>query len=463
MFEKFTEKSIKVLTAAQDEANASKHKKLYPEHILLGILVANTGITARFLRASGLSVEVLREKINQIIAPRDTEAAIIDVIQFSPAVRRILKEVSDKAKGTGANYINPEHIFLAILNDESTGITAFLKDFDVDVERIRLSISKIVEKKSDAAIHPENKPKTDDIEEKSFDAITAFEEADMADLMSRAQNKLAESRHEILGTEQILLAMLEQPDSSLSNLLQNAGVNYQNFVEKLCCIHSRESEYDKISYLYTPSALKALHSAYELSKELGAPKMKPEHVLLGLLKEKKGVAFDILGQMGVDAEELSEKILQPIEKQKPVTLTVIRLAKEEARRLSYNYVGTEMILLGLLGEGTGIAASVLKDLGVTLKDARIETEKVVGSASIQNKDVVFTPRAKKILELAWDKAKSLNCKCIETEHLLLAITEEKECLAMNVLSNLGVDAIEIRQGVITHMKNKKREVLSDVD
>ena len=81
-------------------------------------------------------------------------------------------------------------------------------------------------------------------------------------------------------------------------------------------------------------------------------------------------------------------------------IKVIMLAQEEARRLGHNFVGTEQILLGLIGEGTGVAAKVLKSLGVNLKDSRIEVEKIIGRGSgFVAVEIPFTPRAKRVLEL----------------------------------------------------------------
>mgnify|MGYP001803622909 FL=1 len=86
-------------------------------------------------------------------------------------------------------------------------------------------------------------------------------------------------------------------------------------------------------------------------------------------------------------------------------IIVIMLAQEEARRLGHNFVGTEQILLGLLCEGTGIAARVLKSMSVTLKDARTEVEKIIGRGSgFVAVEIPFTPRAKRVLEMALDEA-----------------------------------------------------------
>jgi len=130
-------------------------------------------------------------------------------------------------------------------------------------------------------------------------------------------------------------------------------------------------------------------------------------------------------------------------------IKVIMLAQEEARRLGHNFVGTEQILLGLIGEGTGVAAKVLKSLGVNLKDSRIEVEKIIGRGSgFVAVEIPFTPRAKRVLELSLEEARQLGHNYIGTEHLLLGLIREGEGVAARVLENLGIDLTKVRTQVI---------------
>ncbi|MBT6842902.1 MAG: ATP-dependent Clp protease ATP-binding subunit [Candidatus Melainabacteria bacterium] len=130
-------------------------------------------------------------------------------------------------------------------------------------------------------------------------------------------------------------------------------------------------------------------------------------------------------------------------------IKVIMLAQEEARRLGHNFVGTEQVLLGLIGEGTGVAAKTLKSMGVNLKDARVEVEKIIGRGSgFVAVEIPFTPRAKRVLELSWDEARQFGHNYIGTEHLLLGLIREGEGVAARVLDNLGVDLAKVRQHII---------------
>ncbi|MBI3323475.1 MAG: ATP-dependent Clp protease ATP-binding subunit [Candidatus Omnitrophica bacterium] len=129
---------------------------------------------------------------------------------------------------------------------------------------------------------------------------------------------------------------------------------------------------------------------------------------------------------------------------------VILLAKEEAKRFNHDYIGTEHILLGLIREGEGVAAAVLQNLGLSSDQIRLEVEKLVqlGPSTIVSGDIPFTPKAKKVIELAMDEARNLGHNYIGTEHLLLGLIREGEGIAAQVLVNLGLDLGKVRQEVM---------------
>jgi ATP-dependent Clp protease ATP-binding subunit ClpC len=196
-----------------------------------------------------------------------------------------------------------------------------------------------------------------------------------------------------------------------------------------------------------------MNMALQVAKELGSSEVKPEHMVLGLLKSKKGIAYDIFKESHVDDEDLASSIVKPIERQMPQTLTILKLAKQEARRLGRNVVGTEMILLGILSESTGIGFKVLNDLEISIKDARLVVENLIGFGNeYYDKEIAFTKRAKKVLETAWLKAKKHQKPRILSEHLLYAIMLEPDSMAMKTLEQLGVDAVEVKQGILKEIQ-----------
>ncbi len=129
---------------------------------------------------------------------------------------------------------------------------------------------------------------------------------------------------------------------------------------------------------------------------------------------------------------------------------VMSLAREEAQRFNHEYIGTEHILLGLVQEGSGIAARVLTNLDVELKRIRTETEKLIphGPPSVQMGQLPFTPRAKRVLELAQKEASDLGHDYIGTEHILLALLAEGEGVAAQVLLNFGLKLDDLRAEVL---------------
>ena len=119
---------------------------------------------------------------------------------------------------------------------------------------------------------------------------------------------------------------------------------------------------------------------------------------------------------------------------------VVVLAQEEARLLDHNYIGTEHVLLGLIHEGEGVAAKALEELGISLEAVRREVEEIIGQgASAPSGHIPFTPRAKKVLELALREALQLGHNYIGTEHILLGLIREGEGVAAQVLVRLGAD------------------------
>ncbi len=129
---------------------------------------------------------------------------------------------------------------------------------------------------------------------------------------------------------------------------------------------------------------------------------------------------------------------------------VIILAKEEAKRFNHDYIGTEHILLGLIREGEGVASAVLQNMGLGLDKIRLEIEKMVqpGPAAVVSGDIPFTPRAKKVIELSMEEARSLGHNYIGTEHLLLGLLREGEGFAAQVLIELGLDLNKLRNEIM---------------
>ena len=142
---------------------------------------------------------------------------------------------------------------------------------------------------------------------------------------------------------------------------------------------------------------------------------------------------------------------------------VMALANQEAQRFNHEYIGTEHILLGLVKEGSGVGANVLKALSVDLRKVRLEVEKLVkqGPEMVTMGKLPQTPRAKKVIEYAIEEARNLNHNYVGTEHLLLGLLREHDGVAAQVLRNLGLKLEEVREEVLNLLGASGEEAADD--
>lgn len=441
MFERFTEKAINVVSESQRFAKELKSSEVCPEHMFLALISEAKGVSLKLFRMYNLTFDAVYNEMKET----STDGALINSVNipFSYKVKDILKRTLDLASKSGNQNILFEHLFLAIITDKNSNIQFILEKFNFDINNAREILTKLVQKKIKKLEHPEE---IEEDEKTAFESL--YEGEALADVFDRAVAKLSTKGYEILGTEQIMASILESENSTLLETIKKYGITLEKFDEKLATISSRKSEYEDKKIIFTPNAFLMMNLALQTAKELGSSVITPEHIVLSILKAKKGLAYEIIKSLGVNGEKLSEEIVKPIEKQMPETLLIMKLAKEEARRLGRNVVGTEMFLLGIIAEGASVASEVLSNLEITMRDARFVVENLVGFGNEYfDKEIIFTRRAKRVLEKAWTSAKKKNKQKIEAVDLLLAILNEPDSLAMKVLDSLGVDAVEIKHGI----------------
>ncbi len=447
MFEKFTEKAINVITEAQVQSKLMHNASVQPEHLLLAIVKQAKGISLKLFKNSKVTFDEVKKEVENKLRFEKSEKNP-STVPFSDEFKNLLKNTLDLASKSGNSYVLFEHLFISAISESSYN-ERILEHFKFDIPQAKGILFKLVQKKSKKLQHPEFED-SKDAEPPDVNTANLFEDDEgTSKIFERAFSKLSDSTYEILGTEQIISAVLEAKNFETSKFLEENGINSDIFEEKLAQQTSRQSEYDINRVVFTPSAFIMMDLALQTAKELGSSTIKPEHIILGLLKAKRGVAYDIFKSLDVNDDNLAHGILKPIEKQMPQSLTILRLAKKEARRLGRNVVGTEMLLLGVMSEGMGVGFKVLNDLELTLKDVRQVVEEIIGYGNeYYDKEIIFTKRAKKVLEVAWQKAKKHKKPRILAEHLLYAITTEPTSVAMKALEQLGVDAVEIKQGIL---------------
>ena len=446
MFEKFTQKAIDVVQSAQNYAIQFCHSEVLSQHLLLGLVFQTKGVQAKILNFDKINFGELTIEVHNSskIEPNKQEKNV----QFSKSAKEILELCVKLSNELNSKFIMPQHIALAILESKESGAYKILKKFNIDEEKIIPNLKRMLDKSSDIKnIHPENTIENTQL----LNINDFFREQTISEILKNAQAKLSTQGYEIMGTEQILQSILENKDYKITNILEKYSITTETLNEKLKEFTSRSAEFENSEkqIIFTPNAFQALLLALDCAKESGSVGISSEHVILGILKSKKGIAYKILSSMIGDCGVFEDVVMKNTNDKIPETLAILRLAKEQARELNSSTVGTEIILLGILSYGSGIAADVLRQLGITLKDAKIEVQKLLKPENLKNEPTAlnYSPRAKKILEVAYETAKEHKKSAIKSENILYGITKMPNCLAMQVLVNLGTDVLEIQQGI----------------
>ena len=369
MFEKYTEKAVNVVTQAQKEAKKMNHSLIQPEHIFLAIIKEARGISLKIFKMYDIDYEKFYEATEEKL--RFEKAVNTKTTpQFSESSKNLLKYALELATLSNNQYVLYEHIFLAALENKNSYIGRILEKFKFNTQQAQDLLKRLVQKKIKKLEHPEKFEIT--VEEQKYRTAERLFDGDTAsEIFERAVTKLRSSKYEILGTDQIISAILEDKNSELVKTLSNNGVTLELFEEELNNVTSRQAEFEGHQIVFTPNAFIIMNTALQTAKELGSSEVTPEHVVLGMLKLKKGIAYDIFKKLNVSDTKLKDDILKPIEKTMSESLTIMKLAKQEAHRLGKNVVGTEMFLIGILGEASNIAAKVLSELEITIKDLRL--------------------------------------------------------------------------------------------
>ncbi len=212
---------------------------------------------------------------------------------------------------------------------------------------------------------------------------------------------------------------------------------------------------------FTPRARRVLKLAADEAENLRHPEIGTEHLLLGLLSEGRGLGAVALRQLGPSPDDVRRRLesrLVPgdIPPDGPRGLSpgakhAIEMAVAEANRFHHDYLGTEHLLLGLVAVEDGIAGRVLRTLGVDADDVRAKIEIIIGHGAVGSSRAApppFTPRTKKVMQLAAREAKNLGHSYIGTEHLLLALVREGEGVAAQILVQLGAELPRVRKTLL---------------
>jgi ATP-dependent Clp protease ATP-binding subunit ClpA len=314
----------------------------------------------------------------------------------------------------------------------------------------------------------------------------------MRRMIVRSEELARQRHHDRIGPEHLLLGLVDDEEAVGSQVLRAMDISLDQIRQRVDEIIGEGQGTPTGHIPFTPQAKKVLELGLREALQIGDRHIGTEHHLLALIRDGEGVAARVLVASGADLNRVRQQVIQvrssyqgsgdtwpedrpdngrlgpepspargpssapsswtstgPMARFTERARRVVVLAQEEARTLSHNYIGTEHILLGLIREGEGVAARALEEMGVSLGTARQQVEEIIGRGQQPpSGHVPFTPRAKRILELALVEALQLGHNYIGTEHILLGLIRERDGVAAQVLVRLGADLNRTRQQVI---------------
>lgn len=319
-FNKFTERARRVLSLAQEEARRLQHNFIGTEHLLLGLVHEGDGVAAKVLSNLGVELGKVREAVESIVGRGDSPDD--SLIGLTPRAKKVIELAVDEARRLNHHYIGTEHLLLGIIR-EGEGIAAkILQRMNVNLDGLRTQTMQILSR---------------------VEARSTF------------------------GHQQ------ETQTGSIGRFVPFTETNPPG-------AHTGSRDrFDK----FTERARRVLYLAQQEAQRLQNNYIGTEHLLLGLTRLDNGVAVQVLSNLGLEGTQIRSTVESIMGSTQPSTskeigLTpqakkVIELAVDEARYMNHHYIGTEHLLLGLIREGDGIAAEVLRSLGVSLEKVRIET------------------------------------------------------------------------------------------
>ena len=281
-----------------------------------------------------------------------------------------------------------------------------------------------------------------------------------------AQEEAGELNKNDVDSEHLLLALLRE-EGVASAILTRMGMSVQTVQERIRAHATRGGKGDiKADMLLTARLKKVIDFAFDEARLLDDHTIDQEHLLMGVIREGSGLTGEVFREMEVDVDRAREAVAvyrqnAPTEAiDKPTateedkrntskrdwtrfterTRRIVFFAQEEAAALGEKFVSTEHLLLGLLRESDTTAYKVLVRIGLSPDAIRTELQRqVAGRANDTSEDVQLTPRAKRVIDLAYDESRQLGSVYIGTEHILLGLIREGEGLAGRVLARFGIE------------------------
>ncbi len=385
MFERFTEKAIKVIMLAQEEARRLGHNFVGTEQILLGLIGEGTGIAAKTLKGKGATLKQARIEVEKIIG-RGSGFVSVE-IPFTPRAKRVLEHSWDEARQMGHNYIGTEHLLLGVIR-EGEGVGArVLENMDIPLTSIRPEVIKRIaesvqtEKKPISVGKPE--AENDQVNKEMFDLLMNFTSEETVKTARQLAKIRSDKFSAIKDQEFDQAAALREAEIELAETLQELIVTHKQSRSRDLVIPSLDR--------FTDSALKVILLARQECRRIGFNRLGTEQILIALIEENSGITGKVLQAAGCDLEKTQLAADQIIGKDSYASATYISLtprlkrvfirAQEEAKQFGLLYIKKEHLLLALLNDSECLATLVMNTLNINVKEIRENLLKLISERS----------------------------------------------------------------------------------
>ena len=464
-FDRFNDRAKRVLALAQDEAIRFNHNYIGTEHLLLGLVREGEGIAARVLDSLSVDLSKLRTHIERTIGRGDATKTPTE-ITLAPEVKRAIDLAIDEARRLGHSHVGTEHLLLGLVREKETTAAKALASFGVSLDAVRQSVVASVGRPHGevGAAAPASAPQPARSLGGSFDRFNDRAKR----VLALAQNEAIRFNHNYIGSEHLLLGLIQEEGSVAARALAKLGVELANARKAVEFIIGRgDSAPSPSEMTLSPRAKKIIELAIDESRKLGHGHVGPEHMLLGLAREGEGIASGILESLGITMDKVRRAVIETLGQVKPNPPTnvysntliqsgpfdllddaakrVLSLAEEEARQMRHNWIGTEHILIAL-ARSDGVAQRTMTELSVTLELARAGVFKAVPPKETDVTEVTVTPRVKTLVGKAIMLAAPQSDR-VRPQHLLLALVADPDGVGSGVLKELGATPEKVRMTV----------------
>jgi ATP-dependent Clp protease ATP-binding subunit ClpA len=310
MLERFTDRAHKVLALASKEARRFNHEYIDTEHILLGLVMEGTGVGATVLKNLHIDLRKVRVEVETRVKSGPFRVTMGKMPEALRA-KKVIEYAIEEGRLLGRNYVGTEHLLLGMLRETEGMAAQVLMNMGLKLEEVREELLELL------GVCPADHTSSDGIEgEGRFVMFERFDDS-ARKVMALANQEAMRLNHEYIGTEHLLLGLVKEGAGIGAKVLEGMGIDLptaRREVEKFAQPGTTTTLAGKLPY--TPRSKNVVNFAIKESLKLRHGYVGTGHLLLGLLRERDGLAFQVILKLGGKAEEIRESVLHWMSVQK---------------------------------------------------------------------------------------------------------------------------------------------------